>query len=147
MLRKIREEFGTGGEKIVYDEGYAWGKDTWAEMTARIGTEFARSNLQEVMKFYQAQGWFKLEGIDRNERDGAVTVRASESLECMDAGSHGPYSHFIRGHLSGAFTAILETEMVCKETKCISAGNQHCEFMLRPRGTIGALGDPIGISV
>lgn len=132
MLHKIREEFGTGGEKIVYDEGYVWGKETWTEMMSRIGTGFARSNLNDVLKFYQAQGWFKLDGVERNEDDGRIVIRTSESFECMGGGSRGPYSHFIRGHLSGALSAILDTEMTCEETKCIAAGNQYCEFELRP---------------
>jgi len=138
MLSEIRERFGTGGEKIVYDEGYAWGKESLAEMTARMGGEFVLSNLENVMMLYQAQGWFKVERVERNERTGAVMVDASENFECMGEKSKRPHSQFVRGHLAGAFTAILGTEMACVEKRCIAAGGRLCEFALSPRPNGGA---------
>lgn len=133
MLRAVRNEFGTGGEKIIYDEGFAFGKDTWSEMTARIGTGFARAHLQDVLRFYQAEGWFKLESVDKDERGGVLAIRVGESFECMGAARHGHYSQFVRGHLAGALSAILGAEMECEETKCIGAEDESCEFLLMPK--------------
>jgi len=130
ILRRFREKFGSVGEAILYDEGYAYGKDVGEDYARRLGTGFARANLQEVLEMYETAGWFRLEGVERCERYGLITIRAGENFECEGAQSGGPYSQFVRGHLSGGLTAIMGRETACEETKCIAAGDQSCEFVL-----------------
>lgn len=137
MLAATRKRFGTGGESMVYEEGHGYGRDVWAYYVARLGAGFVRSNLQEVLKLYQAVGWFKLEGVDRNDRDRTVIIRTSGNFECEGAKSSDPYSNFVRGHLCGGFTAIMGEEMACEETECVAAGGQRCEFVLRPNTSAG----------
>lgn len=138
MLTAMRRQFGTGGNVMLYQEGLFYGKDEVADYIKRLGFGFARSNLKDVLMVYQALGWFKLEGVDQNEQDRTVTIRTSGSFECEGAKSLGPYSHFMRGCLSGGLTTILGEEMLCKETKCIAAGDQYCEFVLMPKARMGA---------
>ncbi len=145
MLDKMREKFGTGGEAIIYEEGHVYGKESWTNLAARLGAGFMRSNLQDVLKIYPAVGWFKIDEIDQSERDRTVTIRTSGSFECGGRKSDRPYSHFVRGHLCGALTAALGEEMQCEEVKCIAMSEQRCEFVLRPKETIGQLAEPMSI--
>jgi predicted hydrocarbon binding protein len=137
MFEMIRKKFGTGGETIVFDQGFAYGKATWADVTVKFGPGFARSNLRLVLKLYQALGWLRLEGIEWDEGSRSVTIRTSGSSECEGRKSSAPYSQFVRGHLSGALTAILGKETTCKETRCIAAGDQLCEFVSTPKARVG----------
>ncbi|MDV3244087.1 MAG: hypothetical protein LYZ66_02780 [Nitrososphaerales archaeon] len=145
MLDKMREKFGTGGEVIIYEEGFVNGKESLADFAARVGAGFMRSNLRDVLKMYQALGWFKLEGVDQSERDRTVTMRTSGSFECEGRKSTKPYSHFVRGQLCGALTAILGEEMECEEVKCIAMGDQRCEFVLRHKESADRLAEPMSI--
>lgn len=40
-------------------------------------------------------------------------------------------SHFVRGHLAGAFSSSNRREMRCEETHCIAAGDPYCEFVIK----------------
>ena len=136
ILRKLRERFGAEGERILYDEGHACGKEVGVDYTRRLGVGFARANLLDVFEMYETARWFRLEGVERFKRYGVVTVRTRESFECEGARSSRPYSQFLRGHLSGGLTAILGKEMACEETKCVAAGDENCEFVLSSRSGI-----------
>jgi predicted hydrocarbon binding protein len=146
MLAAVRKRFGTGGESIIHEEGQGYGRDAWTHYVTMLGSGFLRSNLQDVLKLYQALGWFKLEGVDWNDTDRSVTVRTRGNFECEGAKSSSPYSHFVRGHLAGGLTAIMGKEMACEETKCIAVGDEYCEFVLRPRAGAGQSAKPIGAS-
>lgn len=133
MFDRIREELGTGGETLVYQEGLAYGTETWKNFGSRIGPAFVSSNLHDVLMIYQAVGWFKLEGVDVSERDWTIRIITSGSFECDGRRSARPYSQFVRGHLTGGLTALLGKELECEETKCMAAGDQFCEFTLTPK--------------
>lgn len=143
MLSKMREKFGTGGEVLLYEEGYNWGKETWEDFAGALRTGFARSNLDVILKLYQALGWFKLEGVEHDRQSHLVNVRTSSNFECEGEKSLRPHSDFVRGHLCGALTAILGEEMVCEETRCTAAGDRLCEFSLRPIAAVSKPAEPI----
>ena len=133
MLETMRKQFGSGGNVIVYHEGYAYGKDVGAEYLSQLGGEFMAANPGEVLKIYQALGWFRLEKVDfdRKAREGTVTT--SDNFECAGSVSKSPFSHFVRGHLAGVMTSLFGEDMTCKETKCVARGDPHCVFSLGPR--------------
>jgi predicted hydrocarbon binding protein len=133
MLSSVRKEFGSGGDVIVYQEGRSYGSDVGAHYLKRLGSDFVRSNLFEVLQLYQALGWFKLEALDLNLSDHMVTVWTSGCFECEDRKSPKPYSHFVRGHLEGSVSAFLGERLECDEVKCIASGDQFCEFVLKPQ--------------
>ena len=147
MLASVRKKFGTGGDVIIYEEGRAYGHDVWADYSKRLGSEFLLSHLRETMDIYQALGWFKLEDVCQNPQDGSITVRTKENFECEGAMSRSPYSHFVRGHLSGGLTAITGEEVACEETRCIAVGDKCCEFILTPRPRANGAKELSGILV
>jgi hypothetical protein len=77
MFERIRRRFGTGGRSTVFEEGYAFGQGTWSELIARIGDEFARSNLKDVLSIYQALGWFKIDSVERSAGGGSAKIRVT----------------------------------------------------------------------
>jgi len=133
MFAAMREEFGTGGETIVYNEGYTCGRDVWLGYLERMGPEFVRSHLEAVLKVYQAVGWFEVDATKLDELNKSVTVRAGGCFECEGKRSDTAYSNFVRGHLAGGLGVIFGTDMSCEETSCIATGAEACEFQLSPK--------------
>ena len=41
-----------------------------------------------------------------------------------------PLSHFVRGHLSGFLSGLLNAKVRAVERRCIAAGDPYCEFYL-----------------
>jgi predicted hydrocarbon binding protein len=131
MFERMRKEFGSGGNTIAFEEGFAYGTDTWTDLASRLGNDFARMNLKEVLMLYQAVGWFRLEAVDTS-KDGTVTVRVSGNFECEGTRTAEPRSHFVRGHLNAALAAIMDRKFSCEEAKCAAKGDRNCEFVLKP---------------
>lgn len=133
MMETIRKEFGSGGNVIIYEEGKAYGKDVGAEYLQRLGGDFVASNLADVLKLYQALGWFRVEAVEADRSSGKVLLRTSENFECAGSESKVPLSHFVRGHIAGSLTTYMGKEMACEETSCIAAGDKYCEFSVTPK--------------
>lgn len=130
-FEKMKETFGSGGDAIIFDEGFTFGNEAGKDFARALGKEFTRSHFRELLMVYQSVGWFRLEGVQPS-KDGTIVLRATENFECEGAKSEKPHSHFVRGHLAGAASAITGGKMTCEETKCIASGDPVCEFTLRP---------------
>ncbi len=133
MLSTVNEKFGTGGNVILFEEGRTYGKDLGEEYLLKLGADFILSNFAEVVKLYQALGWFRVEKVRFDPAEGKVVVDAAESFECEGVESRVPRSHFVRGHLEGMVTTWLGKPMESKETLCAAKGDRVCEFVLTPR--------------
>lgn len=128
MLDSIREKFGSVGEAIIYEEGVMLGREGFKEMVARLGQDFAKSHLDLILRLYSAVGWGRVEMTYCDLLKQKITVRVIENFECCNHTSDKPYSRFFKGHLVGAFSAIMGKETTCTETKCVSLGDSFCEF-------------------
>ncbi|MDG7010822.1 MAG: hypothetical protein JRN57_01755 [Nitrososphaerota archaeon] len=133
MLGTVNEQFGSGGNVILYEEGRSYGKEVGAEYMMKLGADFIASNLAEVLKLYQALGWFRVSAVKSDPAGGTIAIQAEENFECAGADSKVPHSHFVRGHLEGMATTWLGKPMECRETLCIAKGDERCEFVLSPR--------------
>ena len=130
MGRKMRETFGTGAEVIFFGEGRALGESAAKRLAKVLPAGFAERNIEEVLRIYSAIGWFRVLGVSRSEEE--VRVRAGESFECSEAKTGRPNSVFIRGNIASFVGTLLGKEMNCEEVRCVAAGDDYCEFVLRP---------------
>ena len=133
-FERMKEMFGSGGDAIVFDEGFTSGNEAGKDFARALGKEFTQSHLRELLMVYQSVGWFRLEDV-QVRKDGTIVLRAAENFECEGAKSEKPHSHFVRGHLAGAASAIKGAKMSCEETKCVAMGDPTCEFTLGPAKT------------
>ena len=133
MLSTVTERFGSGGNVILYEEGASYGRELGREHLLRLGANFILTNLEDVVKLYQALGWFRVDGVKGGPKWEHVVIRVAESFECAGVESKVPHSHFVRGHLEGMLTTWLGRQMECKETLCIAKGDKECEFVLTLR--------------
>jgi len=59
-----------------------------------------------------------------------IVLRLYDSFECEAFRcSDRPASQFIRGHISGLISALLNSNIRVIETKCIAKGDDFCEFI------------------
>ena len=133
MLGTVNEQYGSGGNAILYEEGRSYGKDTGADYLTRLGGDFIVSNMGEVLKLYQALGWFRVAKVKFDAEAGSLLLQAEENFECSGVDSRVPHSHFVRGHLEGMVTTWLGRPMEAKETLCLAKGDKFCEFVITPR--------------
>ncbi len=130
MLDNVRETFGSGGDSIIYREGFDYGKSTWENVVATLGRDYVLENLNDVLSLYTSLGWGRTECVELDLRQPRIRIRMDANFECVDHQSDRPNSEFVRGHLCGALSAILDTEVECNEVMCVSKGDRHCEFVV-----------------
>jgi predicted hydrocarbon binding protein len=131
MLDAVRSADPVGGEASAYAQGFSYGDAAWRNLfgTHRPKT---REGFAEMLKIYVATGWGKIEIAEFNPGKTTARVKLSEGFECVGLSTGKPESHFIRGHLAGAFSAYFGREVRAVETKCLSKGDPHCEFEFSP---------------
>lgn len=77
-------------------------------------------------------GWGNIKFIaqDNKNKTGVVEVRNGISQRIK---SKIPVDHFLRGQIAGGTSAAFNMEFECIERKCIAAGDECCEFVIKPR--------------
>jgi predicted hydrocarbon binding protein len=131
MATKIRTVLGTGADVTLYELGYDHGFPSWKNIVEDYETT-TLDDLEELMSFYTAVGWGRTQAIAFDPAAKTTTVRMFDNFECAYSSSAAPTSHFVRGHLAGAFSAIFKSPMKVEETHCIATGDEYCEFEAQP---------------
>ncbi len=129
MLRRMRDEFGSGGETIAYEEGVAAGKADAKGLVKTIGLEGIMGNIPRIGELYTAHGWGRMVYTKVKVSPFRGVMRLEGSFECVENRSKTPYSRFMRGHFVGLVSEIFGIDVVCRETKCVAMGDPYCEFV------------------
>jgi len=133
MLQRTREKFGSGGDVIIYEQGYTAGRISGRELLSALGRGFLANQLDQIIAMYQALGWGKAKVITFVQSPLTLVIRMWESAECMGQKSDKPTGHFIRGHIVGIVEEMFGIECKCAETNCLAKGSQYCEFVLEEK--------------
>ncbi len=131
VFEALRKAVGPGGEKLIYKEGFEYGKAAWANLMSTFRPKSDEA-LSEILQIYSAVGWGRPSLHDLDLRANRAKIRMTDGFECANADTGKPASHFMRGHIAGAMSAYFRTDVKCVETKCLSAGDKYCEFNLSP---------------
>lgn len=133
ILQRTREKFGSGGDVIIYEQGYTAGRISGRELLTALGRDFLANQIDQIIAMYQALGWGKAKVITFVHSPMTLVIRMWESAECMGQKSDKPTGHFIRGHIVGHVEEMFGIECKCVETSCLAKGNQYCEFVLEEK--------------
>jgi predicted hydrocarbon binding protein len=131
VFEALRKAIGADGDRIIYNQGFDYGKASWANLLATF-TPRSHGGLEEVLQIYSAVGWGRVSLREVDQRNKHATIRMTESFECAESGQGIPASQFVRGHIAGAMSAYFRSDVKAVETKCVSAGAGYCEFDLSP---------------
>lgn len=129
-MREVRQVFSSGGDVILYKQGYAAGKSDAEELIRIFGQDNLLEKLEELVNLYSSLGWGRARIVGVDFESLSAKIRVDQSFECLSQRSSKPFSQFLRGHLAGLTSGVLSTEMKCEETSCVSLGNSYCEFVL-----------------
>jgi len=128
MIRGLYEKLGETGAILIYHLAYSGGKLLAKYLSEKLGLKDTEL-LIEVLKVYQAGGWGRVELIRYDPLTMSIVLRLYDSIECKTfKGSDKPASQFIRGHLSGLLSGLLNADIRIIESKCIAKGDPYCEF-------------------
>jgi len=132
MLEGVRDEMGPAGEAFLYHQGFDAGRmavDYWlSEMEPVIGVKTRREIWEAISRMIKALGWASVETLDWSDDGIGIRIRADGLVECQLLKRHMG-SHMFRGFISGILSRLFGKELLAKEVKCISKGDEYCEFL------------------
>jgi predicted hydrocarbon binding protein len=89
--------------------------------------------LSVVFEVSQTTGWgiYESRDIDLRRNRGTIIIR-----ECFEAQAwrKKPYKacHWSRGYAAGVMSVVFGRPVEATEVKCLAAGDEYCEFRIRP---------------
>lgn len=134
MLKGIYERLGDVGKALFFNIA-CFGGAAMAEYLLKRLKLKGEELIREALKIYQASGWGKMELVSYKPEEPFIVLRLYDSIECKAfVGQKEPASHYIRGHLSGLLSRLMESNMLAIEVKCIAIGDPYCQFNVRRIG-------------
>jgi len=129
-------------EKILTPSGFAAvfyiaGKRTGAFIAGLLAKRYGLEGKSLILALFQATqaiGWGQIEdfNIDRKELVGKLKVRMG--FEALLRGHRKERGcHWTRGFIAGFLGEVIGKSLEAVELKCVAAGDEICEFEVKPR--------------
>jgi predicted hydrocarbon binding protein len=130
VFNQVVKVFGTGGESILYGEGYSLGQANGNYLKGLLGNGHLKHSLDDLAGIYSSFGWGILEVL-HEEGTGVTTGRVRDCFECTSAEASETRCNFFLGHFKGVMSILMGVDLVGSETRCKIRGNDFCEFELK----------------
>lgn len=95
-----------------------------------------QGNIQRLEELYELFGFgdIKVIDLDRKKKRGVVNIHNSpiaRSYLLSRKASKEPTCNFIAGKIAGMFCFIFKKDVDAKEIKCLSKGDDFCQFIVK----------------
>ena len=118
---------GSGGETVLYDEGYSLGEVNARYFQKLMGEVETRHRIGRLFMLYRTFGWGETETTIHGNGE-KFEVKVSDCFECSFSRSTRSACSFMRGHLTGFLSKTFGTQFSGTETKCRMRGDPICQF-------------------
>lgn len=128
LIGGIKNKFGKeAGNALLYHIGNSVGGEIFNSYASRLGISKFDDGVALLDALFKAMGWGK---IAYYEKYGDIITAGINNLwECeIRKEPEEPGDHFTRGVLNGFFKLMLDAGLGVKQTKCMSRGDDACEF-------------------
>lgn len=129
MFDRVHTLLGTGGDFLLYEEGFAIGKANGESWVKLLGREKVRDNISYLRNNLSAQGWGRVAAGEQLVGETS-TIVIQDCFECSESTGSRTGCHFFRGYIAGNRLATTAQELVAEEAKCTLRGDKVCEFRL-----------------
>ncbi|MGH9918131.1 MAG: V4R domain-containing protein, partial [Nitrososphaerales archaeon] len=136
LIGNLNKVFKSGAQVFLYEIGVAYG-ELLAKRLADAGG-LSRSTARRYAEEYStlAVGKFEFPPLETlaGKVPGTLTIGLRESFFATSLGRTGQAEcHIVRGILEGTAKTMFGQDYACSEEKCMSKGDQRCEFLLSRR--------------
>lgn len=133
MFKRLYRAFGSGAPVLLYEMGLSAGMNKIENIEKKYGLS-GLTALKIALAERIPKGWGVPRIEEYNERDLQATITVEELFECLPfkRAEKNATSHFFRGYLVGLFTKAFNRQFQAREVECISKGDTHCRFTIKP---------------
>jgi predicted hydrocarbon binding protein len=137
IMNRVAEEAGPEiAAKVYYEAGYE-GAYKWGNVQIGKGLS-GRAVMEQYLSSMTHRGWGRFEIVSFDETQGRGLFWFYDSAMALELGQTGQrVCTWVAGALAGGFQVILDharsrLKVRGRETKCLSEGKPHCEFVVEP---------------
>ena len=138
MFDQVQSILGSGGELLLYEEGFAVGKADAEAFAKTMGPESARRNIGYLRLVLRARGAGTVEFSEMTEEQ-SVRIGVKDCFECSEPRGAKTGCHFFRGLLAGFRKGMFGEDLEVSELRCRLRGDSWCEFLMTAERARGAV--------
>ena len=116
----------------IYAQGRSYGRAAWDNLFG-VHRPKTREGIVEMLNIYVATGWGRVELMELDPARRKARIGLDQGFECVGLTTGRPEGHFVSGHFAGAMSSYFGEDVESDESKCLSKGDDHCEFAVSPR--------------
>jgi len=131
MLDGVKKAHAGNGEEMIYQQGLTYGLAAWQNLFS-IHRPKTKEGLEEMLRIYISTGWGKIELQELNTAQKHARLKVSEGFECTGLSTGKAQGYFFGGHIAGAMSSYFGSAVGAIEKKCISKGDEYCEYVISP---------------
>ena len=129
---RVHALLGTGGDFLLYEEGFAIGKANGEGFVKMLGREKIHDIIGYLRNNLSAQGWGRVAVGEQTDGE-ASHLMIYDCFECSENPGSRTGCHFFRGYIVGNRLATTGQELTAEEVRCVLKGDKVCEFLLTPK--------------
>jgi predicted hydrocarbon binding protein len=129
VFDQVVKVFGTGGESILYGQGFSLGQANGRYLKEYLGSALVKHGLEDLAGLYSSLGWGIVE-VREDKKLATVTGRVHDCFECASEEAAETRCNFFLGHFKGIVSTLVGADLWGSEIRCKKRGNEYCEFEL-----------------
>jgi len=123
----------SGFAAVFYNAGKKSGTFIAKLLSKRYGLK-GKSLTLAIIQATKAIGWGRIEGFNVDKKGFLNNVKVQRCFEALLRGhKKEKVCHWTRGFIAGFFSEVVDKSVEAEELKCAAAGDDVCEFEVKPR--------------
>ena len=135
IFTRIMAVFGDGAvaRVVLYEMGEAAGRAIMHDLLRQLGPVVVREEVGAIVGLYSSNGWGMFDLVSSNLEKKNGEIRARDNFECLSyTRSAVARGNFMRGHIAGWFSELVENRVEVTEKYCVAKGDPFCYFTVQP---------------
>lgn len=133
MFKRLYGAFGSGAPVLLYEMGLSAGLNKIENIVRKYKVNgFSAIKIALAERIPKGWGIPRIDEFNKENLQAMITIE--ELFECLPFKNEerNTTSHFFRGYLTGLFMKAFDKQFQTKELECISKGDHHCRFIVKP---------------
>jgi predicted hydrocarbon binding protein len=130
MRREVCKALGTGANVVCYLAGKGAGKSLAELLQRRTKSGTIQEAYEKVAEIYERCGWGVMQSVMFRQKTGEFLIRIHNNAFSRGIRSRTSSCYYLKGLLEGILEQLTGKCARSEETKCMTKGDEYCEFIV-----------------
>jgi len=130
MMEEVEKILGSGAALVWYTAGKGAGRSLAHMIKKTMDTSDLLRVSRFIVGFYGNCGWGRGEIVSWRPEKGEFIFQVWDNVFAKKDSSNTSSCYFLKGFIEGVLEELIGRRVRTEETKCISKGDECCEFSI-----------------